>query len=496
MDKKIIYAITQNYWKFFLSISLMVIFISLFSTNVLATCYQESYGDTRTFGACGIFNVCYVVGDSHHTYKCEDARWYCCGWLPGGICASACDWAKSTAICDGSPCYPDGVCDGVWMRHAYCSGGTCIAAPSLCDQSCGADPACDQHTEGQSCGTNMICVGCNCISTTCTDSDDGNYPLIAGTCTDWADQCSEIGGFCDRALDCYGGYECFGSSLDCVSPTPCCCVPAGTVGGTVDQQDSCSGVTLTEYYCSADSCISTTKNCNDYDCTTGLASSCTGAGTSTLTRSGDDYICSDSNPDYCAISGSKTCESYTCGSSRSCDLQSCAGTNYMCYRSNAGSWKWDTSAEATETDCDDGYDNDCDENIDCYDDDCVGETGASGDICCQVDLDCKNAGVTCESHVPPYPNRYAQCAADYTCTECGPCETGPDCTDDLCCNREVDSSFDGQCPSSPKGTIVSYGGKSYLCDPPSGFSVTDSQTKSNPILEFFNFILSAIKNLF
>ncbi len=175
------------------------------------------------------------------------------------------------------------------------------------------------------------CVASTTTTTTipdeCTDSDNGNYPLIAGTCTD-----------------------------------------------TTSHQDSCSGSILTEYYCSGDSCTYATKNCNLYDCDTGLASSCSGVGKNILTRSGDNYICSDSNPDYCAISGTKTCESWRCDFTKSCRIVSCADTSYTCYKSNAGSWVWGTSAEDTETACDDYYDNNCDGYIDAEDSDCVSAT--------------------------------------------------------------------------------------------------------------------------
>ena len=39
---------------------------------------------------------------------------------------------------------------------------------------------------------------------------------------------------------------------------------------------------------------------------------------------------------------------------------------------------------------------------------------------------------------------------------------------------------DGSC--KPEGTIINYGGKSYLCDPPYGFATGESEI-NNPIKE-------------
>jgi len=195
-----------------------------------------------------------------------------------------------------SCCAPGGGCDKTWC-DTIVDGVTTW----YCCQSIGG----------------WTTTSCTC----CTDSDGGNYPKTAGTCTD-----------------------------------------------TSSHQDSCSGTTLTEYYCSGSSCTSGTQNCDNYDCTTGTSGTCSGSGTATLTFSGtgDDYSCSGT-PGYCKVIGSKSCSavSYTCDSTKSCQTQDCSGVTYKCYRSNSGSWKWGTSAESTETACTDGYDNDCDGKTDC-----------------------------------------------------------------------------------------------------------------------------------
>jgi len=91
-------------------------------------------------------------------------------------------------------------------------------------------------------------------------------------------------------------------------------------------------------------------------------------------REGDMYICSgeagEAVPHYCRTFGTKTCQTlYTCGSGSECSSQSCLGTTYKCYYSNAGSYTWATTPP-TETACSDGHDNDCDGKTDSADPDC------------------------------------------------------------------------------------------------------------------------------
>ena len=227
-----------------------------------------------------------------------------------------------------------GTCNGEYYSCAW-SG---VYPYCVCDKSCGA--TCCSNSDCGECGDCIFgssSTYCTTNSSKCpaTDTDGGKDYFTKGTCSYR---------YCN-----YPGYSC-------------------AVSGSIT--DSCVGDTLYEYYPGSSSgpnyCGSETKNCNDYDCTTGLASTCSVSGSS-LTRNGDDYSCSNG---ACAKVGTKTCESYTCSASNQCGIQSCAGTNYKCYRSNAGSWVWGTSAESKETACTDGYDNDCDGKVDSNDPDC------------------------------------------------------------------------------------------------------------------------------
>jgi len=167
------------------------------------------------------------------------------------------------------------------------------------------------------------CTDGKCVcSTQCSDSDNGKAYFVAGTCTDAS-----------------GSYE-----------------------------DTCgSGNKLTEYYCSEESCTPTTIDCDSYD-----YYYCSASG-NTLYRKFRNYYCANTNPDKCAYTTS-TIDSWTCDSSKECSSQSCEGTNYLCYYSNAGSYEWSPTYPSTETACNDNHDNDCDGLTDCDDSDCSDDT--------------------------------------------------------------------------------------------------------------------------
>ena len=103
--------------------------------------------------------------------------------------------------------------------------------------------------------------------------------------------------------------------------------------------DYCSGNTLTEYYCSNNDHASTTKNCNDYDCTSGISCSIDSSNPSKLIKEGDDYSCSNGE---CSKTGTKTCQTWTCDSSMEGNSVSCGGTTYYCCYVN-GNYQWQTS---------------------------------------------------------------------------------------------------------------------------------------------------------
>jgi len=195
---------------------------------------------------------------------------------------------------------------------------------------------------------------------------------------------------------------------------------------------------------------------------------------------GADDLCDEKF--WCYVSGNLWCNDYckasVCNSNNECKWfevpSNCpsAGYIYQCYyswRSGSGVWKWGSVAandEPGESDedgnpwqeCFDGFDNDCDGYKDCADPGCKGvQNPNTGDICCQSDSDC-----------PAYdPNTHLKMYCDpntHTCKTKPSCALPEDCEDKWCCD-----TITGTKACKAQGTIISSGGKSYICDPPEGF---------------------------
>ena len=109
--------------------------------------------------------------------------------------------------------------------------------------------------------------------------------------------------------------------------------------------------------------------------------------------------------------------------------------------------------------CFDGVDNDCDGKIDCADPGCKGVRNPNtGTICCQNNSDCPSYNST--NHLKMYCD-----TRTHTCQTIQGCSSNDQCGDGWCCDKLVGGA--GNCKG--EGTITSYGGRSYLCDPPEGF---------------------------
>ncbi|RLE80464.1 MAG: hypothetical protein DRJ52_06360 [Thermoprotei archaeon] len=113
--------------------------------------------------------------------------------------------------------------------------------------------------------------------------------------------------------------------------------------------------------------------------------------------------------------------------------------------------------------------------------------------CYQNDDDCKNAGITCDDK--GYPNRYAKCDENHACKKCGPCQYSDDCEDDFCCEYEVPEyeKENGEYQCVPKGTIIDWKGKHYICDPPLIKPGLREQSSKNQAIEWFSFLLDLSK---
>jgi hypothetical protein len=93
-----------------------------------------------------------------------------------------------------------------------------VCTPDGCNGNC---PAGCTVAQDPDCG----CQGGNgCCGIRCNNASDSDCPPVTATCTD-------ILGVCERVADCTAPYHCNNNPLDCVSPTPCCCIPPPACGG-------------------------------------------------------------------------------------------------------------------------------------------------------------------------------------------------------------------------------------------------------------------------
>ena len=147
-----------------------------------------------------------------------------------------------------------------------------------------------------------------------------------------------------------------------------------------------------------------------------------------------------------------------CDNSRECTYSSdnssldCGNESYICYHSNDGEYKWRIVLLDSETNCDDGHDNDCDGFVDCDDSNCDGDPA------------CQEINETCEDFINPL-----DCEGDMNCDWCHPCEDingprsltdgGDYCSDLGTCGPYVcDSAFvcnnQAQCDEGEISTVI------------------------------------------
>lgn len=305
-------------------------------------------------------------------YLYEDKEeWYCYNPAGADRCRLQGDVNINTWTCNSlTECTPQS-CRGTSYRCYYSNAGAYSWALNYpaSETSCsdGHDNDCDLLTDCDDvddCGSDPSCV--------CSDSDGGNLPKIAGTCTD----------------------------------------------GVGSNDDTCgAGEVITEYYCSGSSCASEDKDCDDYDNYYCMITN------PDLLRRFNNWYCDDTNPDKCSISISTT-NTYTCDSVTECTLQSCEGTDYRCFYSNDGEYTWDTAYPAAETACSDEHDNDCDLLTDGDDPDCAGPPpDCTPGECDTVDRRYCDAGTWSSQDALVYCQNCDNCIDNYQ--NCG--EDGVDC---------------------------------------------------------------------
>jgi len=129
------------------------------------TSCTRRYTKTCENGICGIYNVdnpCPLDtscsgGSCSVNYECSTGS---------DECISSCEKGKEQRRCDGS-----GNCNRFWkwLDYELCDPFSCLtgSCSNICDDNCGAEPACDGKTEGESCGIGRECQNCQCVIVAC-----------------------------------------------------------------------------------------------------------------------------------------------------------------------------------------------------------------------------------------------------------------------------------------------------------------------------------------
>ena len=286
------------------------------------------------------------------------------------------------------------------------------------------------YDAGDKCYYDIACATTGFTASTDTCYDSGT---VSGTTCYYNEGCSASG----ANAGCETG-EASPSSCDSGS------FADGAMAGGVYSSDVC-------YYHATDACAADADGWdhNSYDCE---SSDDTSLGDTILTEA-------EINATSCtsACTGANCCEiqTVTCSGTYEClgfhDLidNEDETSNATCYYTNAGAWNWAASAETTETNCIDGYDNDCDGDIDAVDSDCVCSTGddcSGSEVCvnalCRASCDydasygslagygCSTGGTAYSSSGTCYDSSPGGSGGVYGCDESGAIRV--DCGDGSC----------------------------------------------------------------
>ncbi len=392
---------------------------------------------------------------------CSSCQWGSWGSCSGGTnCNSLDGWYgggnTQTATCGSTD--NDASSE---FRNYGCSAGSCtfgVTQTQDCDSSdgwygggnnagCGTDPNSvwnDYYviTNTNSCTSTTTCTGTgtvNCDSQdVCNNKCEGtvftsvppmkDYFVISNSnsCTSTVD--SPVNEDCSTkpSTDSDGSATAFtlpGTVTDYTSCTLSGC-------GSTSYSDSCLGTTLTEYGASGSSFTSSQLDCQNYE---------------TNYCSNDRYFRQEwgcgATPAYCH---NDFAADTAIGTNADGDLKDLQCGDSLC--DNAAG-VFDSTKTATETNCVDGLDNDCDGTKDCADSNCAGQNGPLGVLCCQtaancVQDDCKIE--SCTGNTCSYSNRNAceaaECSAGTYCDAAGGDCKGPDESSNVCLSCVADQT--------------------------------------------------------
>jgi hypothetical protein len=198
------------------------------------------------------------------------------------------------------------------------------------------------------------------------------------------------------------------------------------------------------------------------------------------------------------------CYAYKCNASTECSsiLWYKCSYNYY-YSTSSPRYDWLSSPHEGYPwqSCFDNHDNDCDGYKDCADSDCRGVRNQNtGVICCQSDSDCSGYDPTTHTKYVCECQDSSKCSitgSSYTCKPKPSCRLPEDCDNGWCCDYSVGGL--GSCKQ--KGMITSYGGRSYICDPPEGFVNSSNEeintnTQRNKKLTLLNLLINPFSYFF
>ncbi len=250
-------------------------------------------------------------------------------------------------VCTGLMC----VCGG---------GGTPEASELTCndmrDNDCDGQFDCaDSTCSGRTCGAN----GRTCSGTSCTcGGNGGTAQTNESLCADTRD--NDCDGLTDCADSQCAGQTCGANGRSC-SGTTCACSGNGGTAQTNEslcsdtRDNDCDGLTdCADSQCAGQTCGANGRSCSGTSC------ACSGNGGTAQTN---ESLCSDARDNDCdglVDCADSQCAGLGCGANG----RTCSGTSCTC-SGNGG------AAQATETSCSDGFDNDCDGLIDAMDPSCM-----------------------------------------------------------------------------------------------------------------------------
>lgn len=324
-------------------------------------------------------------------------------------CPADCGSLITAEVCDDGA---DNDCDG----FPDCHDTDCAAAPE-CQPGCNFNGFCDELETHQSCGAD--CAGgfitfcntngiCDQYETSCDCPDDCGPPAASEvpgvTCTDGLDNDCDFAADCndpDCATDpacqtppcnnngvCDAGEDCNGCPADCIAGSSASC--GNGICEAADGEDcancpaDCRGVQSgnpNNRYCCGAGGGQNPVGCNDPRCNAS-GFTCTDA-PAVGSCCGDEVCEGIEDSDNCEVD----CPAPLCGDG-TCD----ASENRCTCPADCG------SPPATETNCTDGIDNDCDGLIDCNDADCASAPACQsscGNGTCEPGENCQNCAADC-----------------------------------------------------------------------------------------------------